>query len=161
MSLQMPRLAGSGRPHRRQYALLALASVVLAIGMVACSRPGDEQQLRAAMASMQVAMEEGKPADFMHHVADDFTGAQGGLDRPGLHNLLRGQVLSNARIGVSLGPVDVELHGDRATVQLTATFTGGNARWLPERGAVYRIVSGWRKQSGRWLCVNARWEQVL
>lgn len=161
MSLQMPRLAGPCRPLGRQYALLALASLFLALGMAACSRPDDEQQLRAAMAAMQEAMEEGKPADFMRHVADDFTGAQGAIDHAGLHNLLRGQVLSNARIGVSLGPIDVELQSARATVQVTATFTGGNARWLPERGAMYRIVSGWRKQSGSWLCVNARWERLL
>lgn len=161
MSLQLPHLAGPGRPFRPQYALLALAVLVLGVGMLACSRPSDEQQLRAVMAGMQEAMEEGKPADFMRHVADDFTGAQGGIDRPGLHNLLRGQVLANARIGVSLGPIDVELHDARATVQVTATFTGGNARWLPERGAMYRIVSGWRKESGRWLCVNASWERIL
>lgn len=161
MSSQRPHSTGPGKPRRSQYAALALLALIFAVGMPACSRPSDEQQLRAALAEMQEAMEAGKPADFMRHIADDFTGAQGGVDREGLHNVLRGQVLANARIGVSLGPIDVELQDSRATVQVTATFTGGSGRWLPERGAMYRIVSGWRRQSGRWLCVNARWEQVL
>jgi hypothetical protein len=46
-------------------------------------------------------------------------------------------------------------------VQVSATFTGSGGRWVPERGAIYRIVSGWSKQSGRWMCVNARWERLL
>ena len=162
MSLQSGyRSAGRSRPRGLQYAALALLAVTLAAAMVACSRPSDEEQLRSVLVEMQDAMEAGKPADFMRHVADDFTGAQGSLDRSGLHNVLRGQVLANARIGVSLGPVGIELQDARATVEVTATFTGGSGRWVPERGALYRITSGWRKQSGQWLCVNARWEQVL
>lgn len=113
------------------------------------------------MTQMQAALEAGRPADFMEHVSEDFTGAQGSVDRAALHNLLRGQVLGNAKIGISLGPVDVELRDDRATVRVIATFTGGNGRWLPERGSIYRITSGWRREDGGWMCVNAQWERTL
>ncbi|HET9032753.1 MAG TPA: nuclear transport factor 2 family protein [Dokdonella sp.] len=127
----------------------------------ACKRPSDEQRIRAALEDMQLAMESAKPRDFMQYIGEDFTGADGQLDRQALHNLLRAQVLANARIGVTLASTDVELQGNHATVKVTATLSGGSGRWIPERGAIYRIESGWRKQDGEWICVNAQWERAL
>lgn len=150
------------KARRRSSAMLSALPIIAALLILsACARPSDEQQIRAAIEEMQVAMESGQPADFMQHITEDFTGAQGQLDRNGLHNLLRAQVLGNARIGVTLTSTDVELQDNRATVRVTATLSGGNGRWIPERGALYRIESGWRKQDGDWLCFNAQWERSL
>ena len=135
--------------------------LVLLLLLGACSRPSDEDQIRAAISQMQQAIEAGKPADFMRHVADDFTGDNGALDKQGLHNLLRAQVLTHARIGISLVSQDVELQGDRATVKVAVTMTGGSGRWLPERGSMQQIESGWRRQDGDWLCFNAQWQRSL
>ncbi len=135
--------------------------LLLAIVLGACARSTDEEQIRAAISQMQVAIESGEPADFMRHVADDFTGDGGAIDKQGLHNLLRAQALTNASIGISLVSVEVELQGERATVKLTVTMTGGSGRWLPERGSVQQIESGWRRQDGDWLCVNAQWLRTL
>ncbi len=129
--------------------------------LAACARTPDEERIRAAMDAMQEALENGRPGDFMEHVAEDFTGAEGRADRESLHNLLRAQVLGNAHIGITRGPADIEISGDRATVRVTATVTGGNARWLPERGSVWAITSGWRKTGGTWHCFNAQWERSL
>lgn len=128
---------------------------------VACARPPDEEQIRNAIGQMQTAMEAGQPAEFMEHVAEDFTGAEGTADRGRLHDLLRAQVLANARIDVSLGSTEILIQDDRATVTVTVAVSGGNARWLPERAGAYRIVSGWRKESGQWRCINAQWERTL
>jgi ketosteroid isomerase-like protein len=127
----------------------------------ACSRPSDEVIIRNAIDEMQAALENGKPSDFMSHIADDFTGLDGGVDSASLHNLLRAQVLANSRITITKGPIDVELHGDRATVRFSATVTGGNARWLPERGSVQQLTSGWRRVGADWKCINAQWERTL
>jgi hypothetical protein len=97
----------------------------------------------------------------MDHVASDFTGSGGDMDREKLHNLLRAQVLANARIDVTVGSIDVQLQGDRATVSIDLALSGGNQRWLPERAGAWRIVSGWRKESGEWRCINAQWERRL
>ena len=35
--------------------------------------------------------------------------------------------------------------GDRATASLIATLTGGQGGLIPERGAIYSINSGWRR----------------
>ncbi|MEZ5462416.1 nuclear transport factor 2 family protein [Dokdonella sp.] len=143
---------------RWRYLVSCLAMLMALVG---CARPSDEQQIRNAMAEMQTAMEAGDPAGFMQHVAEDFTGGNGEFDRNALHNLLRAQVLANSRIGISTGPIDVELHGDRATASLSVTLLGGSGRWIPERGSVHQIISGWRKQEGDWLCISAQWERAL
>jgi hypothetical protein len=138
--------------------ILLIAIVVL---LSACSRTSDEQQIRIAIEQMQEALEAGKPSDFMQYIADDFTGADSGIDRQALHNLLRAQVLANSNIAIAIGPIDIELHDQRATVNLSATITGGNARWIPERGSIQRIKSGWRRENGEWKCINAQWERTL
>ena len=148
-------------PFRLVSRLPGVLILLLCLLLAACSRPPDEERIRAAMVAMQQALEGGQPSDFMQHVSTDFTGADGSVDREALHNLLRAQVLGNARIGIMTGPVDVERNGDRATVRVTATFTGGSARWLPERGSVYRLTSGWRQIDGEWKVFNAQWERAL
>jgi ketosteroid isomerase-like protein len=159
-AIVVPNNGGSSFPVRDGWLWrLLLASTLL--GLAACSRPSDEEQIRAALSAMQEAVESGKPSDFMQYVADDFTGNDGVVDRASLHNLLRAQVLTNSRIGVALSSIDVELKGDRATVTVDAVMTGGNGGWIPERGSVHRIESGWRKADGTWLCINAQWERSL
>jgi hypothetical protein len=54
-----------------------------------------------------------------------------------------------------------EANRDRASVRVTATVTGGSGGLLPERGAVYAITSGWRKEGSEWRCINARWERQM
>ncbi len=144
-----------------QIQIKSLMVASMLILCAACVRPSDETRIRDALAAMQKAVEDGKPADFMTHVGEDFTAEAGGLDYTGLHNLLRAQALTNAHIGVTLSLIEVDLLGDRATVRSTVALTGGNGRWIPERGSIQRIESGWRKQDGDWRCINAEWERSL
>lgn len=131
------------------------------LSLSGCHRTPDEQRIRNAITAMAQALEHGQPRDFMASVAEDFTGNDGNFDRTSLHNLLRAEVLRNGKLGVILGPIDVELQGDRATVHNTATFTGGAGGFLPERGAVYTFSSGWKREGSKWLCYNASWQQKL
>ncbi len=131
------------------------------IGLGGCHRTPDEQRIRNAIGAMAQALEHGQPRDFMAYVADDFTGNDGNFDRAGVHNLLRAEVLRNDKISVTLGPIDIELQGDRAAVHNTATFTGGAGGFVPERGAVYTFTSGWKREGSKWLCYNATWQQKL
>lgn len=140
---------------------IAILVFCVLTGVGGCHRTADEQRIRNAISAMAQALEHGQPRDFMAHVADDFTGNNGDFDRTGLHNLLRAIVLRNEKIGVTVGPIDVELQGDRATVHNTATFTGGSGSLLPERGAIYTFTSGWKREGSNWLCYNASWQQKL
>jgi len=138
--------------------LILIALVVL---LVACSRTSDEQRIREAMAAMQQAMEARDPRAFMSHITEDFVGNEAEVDRNALANLLRIEVLRNDRIGVTLGPIEIDMQGDRAKAQVLATFTGGSGGLLPEHGSVYAITSSWKHQGGEWRCYNARWKQQL
>src|SRR5690606_1389870 len=103
-----------------------------------CSREPEEARLRAALDAMQDAAIERRPGDFMERVADDFVGP-GGLDRAALHALLRAQMLRNASIGVTRGPLEVRMQGDRASVDFPLVLTGGAGGLLPERAQAYEV----------------------
>jgi len=140
---------------------VAAMAMALVLSLGACSRTPDAQRLRDALGAMQAAVEAREPKSFLEHVSTDFTGNDGAVDREGLHNLLRAAVLRNEKIGVTLGPVDVDVQGERATVAVTATLTGSAGGMIPERGAIFSIASGWKKEGGEWRCINAHWEQKL
>ncbi|MBS0571247.1 MAG: nuclear transport factor 2 family protein [Proteobacteria bacterium] len=110
---------------------------------------------------MQAALEARDPRGFMRHVSGDFAGNDGQVDRDALHNLLRADVLRNESVGVTLGPIDVDVQGNRASVHVTATVTGGAGGWLPERASIYSITSGWKREGADWRCDNASWEEKL
>jgi ketosteroid isomerase-like protein len=105
---------------------------------------------------MQAAVEEKRTDDFLEAVSPDFAG-KNGMDRAALHNLLRLQVLGNASIGVTRGPLDIRLQGDHATVECSVLLTGGGGRFLPERAQTYTITSGWREEDGQWRVYYADW----
>lgn len=137
---------------------LGLSVILLLAG---CSRKPDEQRIRDAVAAMQADMEDANPRAFMAFVTPDFTGNEGTVDHNGLANLMRAVALRNQKIGVILGPIDVEVQGARATLHVTATLTGSSGGLLPENGAIYSITSGWRREGSDWRCYNANWEQKL
>jgi len=136
-------------------------AVFVLVAMAGCSRTPDDERIRASIKAMQEAIEGHSPRDFLAFVTPDFTGNDNSIDRDGLGNLLRVEVLRNDVVGVGLGPIDVELDGDRATVNVVATITGGKGGLFPERGAIYSITSGWRRDGKEWRCYAATWEQKL
>jgi len=158
--------AGRPEPLDRQQARYsgAMAKLILTgliLLLAGCSRTTDEQRIREAMAAMEHAMEARDPRAFMSHITDDFVGNDAEFDRNALANLLRIEVLRNDSIGATLGPIDVEMQGDRAKAQVLATFTNGSGNLLPERGSVYAITSSWKRQGSEWRCYSATWKQEL
>ncbi|HBN54621.1 MAG TPA: hypothetical protein DD456_11535 [Stenotrophomonas sp.] len=138
-------------------ARIALIVLVLA----ACARQAPEQRLRQTVARMQEAVEQGRPRDFMAEVATDFIGNDT-LDHDGLDRLLRGQLLLNAKVGARTGPLQVEMgQGDTATVRFTVLLTGGDGRFLPERGQLQQVVSHWRQADDRWQLYSASWSPTV
>jgi hypothetical protein len=129
--------------------------------LAGCSRTPDDQRIRETIESMRHATEEHDPRGFLKFVSADFSGNEGSVDRDGLGNLLRVEVLRNDSVDVTLGPIDVQLLGDRATVGLVATITAGKGGVLPEHAAIYSITSGWRRENREWICYAARWDQKL
>lgn len=145
------------KARRTGLAGVALLWLVAAIG---CSRPPPEERLRERIADMRQAMEERSPSGFFDGVAEDFSGGSG-LDREGARNYMRAQVLRNAAIGVTLGPLDIELHGERATVKFSAVLTGGSGGLLPDSARPWAVTTGWRDGSDGWQLISASWEPML
>jgi ketosteroid isomerase-like protein len=123
-----------------------------------CSRVDPEARLRAEIASMQQAVQSRQPSEVMDRVTADFSG-NGGMDREALHNLLRVQFLANADVGATIGPLEVALQGDHATVRFSALLTGGNGRWLPDQAGAYQVTTGWRLDGSSWKLYTAQWSR--
>ncbi len=133
-----------------------LAAATLALLLAACSRPADEQALRDTITAMQTAAEERSISGVMDHVTEDFGGSHG-LDQTGLRRLLQAQYLGNQKVGVTLGPIDIEMQGERAKASFSVLVTGGS-RYIPERGRAHEVTSGWRVEDGQWRIFFAEWD---
>ena len=140
-------------------AAATVVAVCLAL-LAGCAREPAEQRLRTTIDELEAAVIERRPGDFMERVAVDFVGDQG-LDRAAMHNLLRAQLLRNAKIGVTRGPLDVQMQGERATVKFKLVLTGGAGGLVPERAQGYAVTSGWRDVDGEWELFLAEWEPAL
>lgn len=132
-------------------------ALVLVFSLVACTRVPDAEAIRSTIQMMAAAAEGKRTGEVLDHVAADFTGNDGEFDRPGLERLLRARVLAAQSVGVSIGDVEVELDGSRAIARFEVTLTDGSGRWLPDRRAVLRLTTGWRREGRDWLCYNAKW----
>jgi len=106
---------------------------------------------------MEEAAEARDSGALAEHLAEDFAGPDG-MDRERFRRYLAVIWLRNREVGVTLGPLDVELVGtDRARVRFTAAARGG-ASWLPERAEVYQVNTGWRLEGDDWKLISADWE---
>jgi hypothetical protein len=134
--------------------LAALAAALFAALLAACASDTPEQRLRATIAAMQDAVERGETSAFIEHVSADFSGDHGQFDRQSLRGFLAAQQVRRKAIGVTLGPLDVTLRGDRALVRVDALVTGGDGL-IPDSGQRLDIESGWRDVDGEWECYSA------
>ena len=134
---------------------LTTCSLVLA----SCARTPPEELLREAVGEAQAAIEQRNVSALDDMLADDFIGP-GGLDRSGARRMAQAIYLRYRDVGLTLGPLDLEVREQQATVRFTAALTGG-AGMLPESGQVYDVTTGWRLDEGEWQLVNANWKPKL
>jgi uncharacterized protein YqgV (UPF0045/DUF77 family) len=137
--------------------LRSVLAWVLVIGLTGCAVEPAEQRLQAAVTGLQTAIEAREVRNAMDFIAEDFVGT-GTLDREGVRSMLRVQVLRHAQLGLTLGPMQTELTGDRATVRFTAVATGGSGALMPESARVWEVETGWRDDDGEWRLISAQWK---
>lgn len=129
---------------------------LLALCVAACARTPDDQAIRASIENGVAAAQAHDASALTDVLADDFIGNDE-LDKPGLKSQLRGQFVVAKAIGVRVGPIDVEVNGDRATARFDAFVTDTSGRWIPDRAATLHFETGWRREGRSWLCNNAKW----
>ena len=132
---------------------------MVAVLLGACTRTPPEEKLRTTIAGLQAAIEQRDGSALQDVIADDFIGPDG-LDRDGARRMAQATFLRYRDVGVSLGPLDIDLREQHATVRFTAALTGG-AGMLPDSGQLYDIETGWRLDDGEWQLVNAGWKPRL
>lgn len=116
-----------------------------------------EQALRNTIDAVEVAIEQRDNGALRDHLADDFIGPDG-LDVDGARRLARVMFLRNQNIGVVLGPLEISLLDDHATVRCTAALTGDSGGVLPDSGQLYEVTSGWRLEGGDWRMTSIVWK---
>lgn len=151
---------GSGKALRRGFraAFTAFAALVFA-WLPGCAATPPEQALREAIAGMEAAAEARDAEALVEPLAADFAGPDG-MDRERFRRYAALVWLRNREVGVALGPVVVELVGDRAVARFTAATRGGEG-FLPDRANVYRVETGWRLEDGEWRLISADWTPAL
>ncbi|KRD79851.1 nuclear transport factor 2 family protein [Lysobacter sp. Root983] len=146
-------------PRWRRIALGLCALALLAL-LVACARTPPEQRLRETLGELQTALEQ-RDLEALHaSLADDFVGPDG-MDRNGARALAMLSFRRYRDVGVALGPAQIEIQGDRATVRFSAALTGGAGQVLPEAAQVYEVQTGWRESDGEWRMSSAEWKPKL
>ena len=134
-----------------------LACIGLLLVVSACSRSDPEQAVRAQVDALQQAIDARDAGAVEDLLAEDFIGNEG-MDRRGAKQLAAGVFLRHREIDARLGPVTVDLRGEReAIARFSVLATGGSGGLLPEQGQVYQVQTGWRLQDGDWKLLNASW----
>lgn len=143
----------------RRASPLVFACVLL--NLIGCTQAGPEDQLRATIDRMEEAAEAGEVGTFMHFVAEDFVGDSASMGRAELRRMLLLQLRKSARVSALVSNVEVQIQEDRASASMVMLLTGGPRGWLPDRGQLYTVTTGWRREAGDWSLIQAQWEPQL
>lgn len=137
-----------------------IAIIAIAIALAACTRPPPEQKLREALTSLQASVESRDASAVEEWLAADFVGPEG-LDRQGARRLAQLMFLRHRDIGAQLGPPQITLQENHATVQFTVALTGGAGGVLPDEASVHDVRTAWRTEGGDWRLISAEWTPKL
>ena len=155
-----PYPPGTGKAGSVWFRTVGMGLLWFGLVLVAgCRSEPPEAALRATIDRMQAAAEARDAGAMADAISGEFIGPDG-MDRDQFRRTLALVWLRDQQVGVQLGPLDVKLVGDGATVAFTAGTSGG-AGWLPERGQLHRVKTGWRLEDGEWMLVSASWEPML
>lgn len=149
-------MAGIGACALRARKAAAWLLAAACLGLAACAADPSEEALRARIALMHGALEARDARGLLAPVAEDFVG-EGGMDRRALGQLARLHFLRHPEVGAVLGPLQVEMHHERALVRFEAALGGGRGGFVPDAAGLYAVTTGWRFDDGEWMLVSAEW----
>ena len=136
-------------------------AIIAMLQLVACAKEDPERAVRTQVGAMQVAIDARDAGAVEDLLAQDFVGNEG-MDRRAMRQLAAAAFLRHREVGANVGPVSVELRGERdAIARFSVIATGGSGGFLPESGQVYQVETGWRLADGEWKLLNATWTPNL
>jgi len=135
---------------------------VLLVLISACARPLTvDQQIIAAIRQMEDLIEAGERRGFMSHIAEDFDGQNGQLNRQQLRGLVIYQLNRHQRLNAQLFPINVNETGEgTASATFSALITGGPGL-IPSEGQLYEFATHWRYEDGEWKLASASWDPEI
>lgn len=145
---------------RAQMRMLLFGCLIGVLAIAGCAKTPPEQALRETLAALQQGIEARDADTIEAHLAPDFVGPDG-LDRDGARRLAALMLMRHDAVGLVLGPLDVQVSGQHATVRFTAAATGGSGRLLPDSAQVYQVETGWRLEEDDWRMTSATWKPEL
>ena len=136
--------------------------ILLLAGLASCSQPLTvEQRIIASIREMEAKIETGERRSFMEHIAEDFTGQGGALNRDQVRAIVIFQLNRHQRLQAQLFPIHVAESGENtATATFRALVTGG-PNWIPESGQVFDFETHWRLVDDEWYLYKASWTHNL
>lgn len=144
------------RARLRMFACCLIAAWLAA----GCAKTPPEQALRDTLVALQQGIEARDADVIQERLASDFVGPDG-LDRDGARRLAALMLMRHDAVGLSFGPLDLQVRDRHATVRFTAAATGGSGRMLPDAAQVYEVETGWRLEGGDWRMTSAEWKPKL
>ncbi len=150
------------QPKATRRLTIFLSATLLIAAISACSPPPTvSQQIIAAIHEMETLIENSEHRKFISHVAEDFDGQDGQLNRQQLRALVIYQLNQHQRLHAQLFPINVDETGEEtASATFRALITGG-PRFIPDQGQLYDFETLWRYEGGEWLLTSANWDPVL
>ena len=142
-----------GKPWGRRFRMAFMALVATAVS--ACSPPPGEEALRGRVGGLEGAIEAGNGQAVLELATDDFAGP-GGMDREGLRRYMAALRLGQRKVEAVVGPLEVEMHGDRASVRADVVVAGLD-RFSPDNASARRLETTWRREGGEWRLAAADW----
>jgi hypothetical protein len=132
----------------------------LVVGIAGCHRTPDETLIRQAVDNAAQGVQQVDASAVTRQLTDDFDGNDGEMSRKDIGNLLRVASLRGETLHAVLGPVDVQLRGDRYVANFTVTLTSGG-KLFPSQLGVYDVETAWKRDGHDWRCYQASWKQQL
>ena len=137
------------------------STAILGMLLAGCGKDDPEQAVQLQVEAMQAAIDARDAGDIEGLLAEDFVGNEG-MDRRAIRQLAAAVFLRHREVAAKVGPVSVELRGDRdAVARFSVIATGSSGGLLPESGQVYQVETGWRLVDGEWKLLNASWTPNL
>lgn len=139
---------------------LALLVTLLA----GCAQPTDpETEIKANIATMELALAERDNSDFMDHLAESFIGGgsgRGDLTRDDAQKMVALYFLRYKSIRILVTGLDVEIDPYEPALALstsTVALSGGE-RLIPNSAGLYRVSGQWQNFDGSWKLTRLEWE---
>ncbi len=143
--------------------LIAVVGLFSAL-LTSCAEPvGSEAKIRANIMTLETALAEQSPMEFLALLSESFTGGKAGqadLDKEDAGKMLALYFLRYRNIEVLVSQVDVEidLYEPALAYSSARVALAGGQRLIPNSAGLYQVSGQWQNFDGDWKLVRLEWE---